>query len=142
MKRPVTTLPTSSLFLRKDAGFHEILPVAGREGAGREKEVGLLQGACDLKGGHMVGLEPRRIEGDPDLSFLSADEGELRYILVLLDLVAEFGADPPEFIAGIAVAVAPEGQGEDRHVVDGPLLDQRRGDARRYPVVSWPTACC
>ena len=110
----------------ESAGFHEVFPVSGRKGSGRKTEVCLLQGASDLKGGHVVRLEPRRIQCNPDLPFLSADQGELRHILVLLDFVAQFGPDPPEFIAGVAVAVAPEGQGENRHVVDGTLLDQRR----------------
>ena len=83
----------------------------------------------------MISLQPGRIEGNPDLPLLSADEGKLRNVLILLDLVAKFGADPSQFITGVAVAVAPEGQGQDRHVIYGTLLDQRRRNSRRNPVV-------
>jgi hypothetical protein len=118
----------------ESSGFHEIFPVSGRKGAGRQAEICLLQGGDDLKSGHMVRLEFCRIQSNPDLPFLSSDQGKLRYVLVLLDLVAKFCADPPEFIAGVAVAVAPEGQRENRHIIDGALLDQRWQNTRRYPV--------
>jgi len=50
------------------------------------------RGRHDLECGGVVGLEPCRIEADPDLAALAADDGELGYVLVLLDLRAELEA--------------------------------------------------
>ena len=99
------------------------MPV-GKAPEGRRK-FAFCRAPDDLKGGEVIGLEPGRVEDDPDLPLLSADEGKFRNILVFFDLIAQLGGDPPQFVPGIAVAVAPEGQGEDRHIVDGALLDQR-----------------
>jgi len=113
----------------------EGLAVARGVAAGGQGDVGLAQGVHDLEGRDVVCLEPGRIEDHPGLAALAPDDGEFGHVLVLLDLRAELQGHPPELVARDAGALAPEGEREDGHVVDGAGLDHRLGDAGRDPVV-------
>jgi len=115
--------------------LHHGLPVACRVVPGRDDDVGLLQGAHDLEGRHVVRPEPLRVQHDADLAPLASYHGALGYVLALLDLAGKLLGDAPELIAGVAWVPAPERERQDGHVVDGLGLDQGLGHPGRDDVV-------
>ncbi len=111
---------------------HELLIVRGKI-TRRQQEVALLQGLDHLEGGRIVGPEPQGIDRDPYLPALAADHVELPDVRILLQFIAHIKGNPAEFVS--VVTGAPEGKGEDGHIVDRSRFYERLGNARRDLVV-------
>jgi len=108
------------------------LTVVGGEPAAGEAPVERAERAVHLHGRQAVGGEPVRVEHHPDLAALAADDGGRRHVGGLLDGIVHLGGDATQ--VEVAVALAPERQRQDGHVVDGARLDERLGGARRDEV--------
>ncbi len=105
------------------AGLQQHLLVQRRQAAGVGLEVDLLDLRRDLGDGEVARGQLQRVETDRHLAAGAADDLGLGHLLDALDAVVDLGRQPPQ--GGVVVAAAVEGQGQDRHVVDGMRLDQR-----------------
>ena len=77
----------------------------------------------------MVGCHLGFIEEHTDLSPLSADDFDLRNIVDFLDLIVDLCGDAAKH--EVIISVAPQGQGKDGNIVNGPGFDQGLAGARR-----------
>ena len=129
---------------------HHVADVVGaaQELAGLEQELAIAGWrTCPTAGGgwmppaRLQHLQGRHRDTPPaglrrastaHLAALPADDGDRRDVRHLLDRVVELRGEPAQL--EIAVAVAPERQRQDRHVVDRARLDERRRGAGRDQV--------
>ncbi len=111
------------------AGLHQKLPVPGGEGAGRQACVPPLDRPHHLEGREPVGGQPCRIETHRKLAAEPTHNPGLGDVVPLLQLFAELAPQFPERLA--VVAGGPEGQGQDRHIIDGLWHHQRLTGPRR-----------
>lgn len=80
----------------------------------------------------MAGGKTLRIERDPKLASLSADDRDLAHAADLLDGLLELGGELPQLES--RVTRAPKRHGENRHVVDRSRLHERGRRAGRNDV--------
>ena len=116
---------------QKTVGMDQHLAFGRGYQAGIAGLVGRLQHAGHPVEVQLIGGQPDGIDLDPHLAGLAADEGGDGNIVLALDEVFHLGRGPAQGI--VVLVVAPEGQGQNGHVIDITGLDQRRrggpGDA-------------
>ena len=117
---------------QKLAGFQQVFAIGRVELAGRQAAVGKPERAGHLQRRKIVGRQLAFIQHDANLAPLPADQRDGRNVRHLLDRVVHLGRDLAQF--EIAVAFARKRQRQNRHVVDGARLHQRRRGARRNQI--------
>ena len=86
----------------------------------------------DLAGGDSARREPRGIELDVELARRPSDHHGLGHVGDGADLLLELDRHPAQIVGAVTRAV--QGERQDRDVVDGVRLDQRRRRTRRRAV--------
>ena len=114
------------------AGLDDDVAVFGRQRPGDLLPIGRTERSEQIDDAQPARSESGRIEMEPDLPSVTADEGGLRDLGDVFDLGIDLRGDPPQ--GQMVVTFGVEGQREDRHVVDRSRLDQRRGRSGRYPL--------
>ena len=94
--------------------------------------IATLNGPRYRVGRQTVGVEPRGVERHTHLAGPAADERHLRHIRNLGDGLTQLRRQAPQLV--VAVPLGRQCEREDRHVIDGPRLDERPGHAGRDPV--------
>src|SRR6266568_3152615 len=97
-------------------GLNKKLPVLAREGARLEGGVSLLERPHDLQRRELITGQPGRVELDPQLAGQPPLELGLGHVVAFLQLVAHLAGYSAQ--GEMVVPVGPEGQRQDRHVVD------------------------
>ena len=114
------------------AGFQKILPVAAGERARRHPSIGQAEGSGDLQWRKVVRIQAGRIESDLNFAALAADQRHGRDIRRLLDRIIHLRGDAAQL--DVAVALAPKGERQDRHIVNRARLDERERCAGRNQI--------
>ena len=114
------------------AGLHDDLPVTGRQRSGDLLAIRGTEGAEDVEHSQPTRGERGRVELDPHLAPIAAEQRGVRDVRHVLELGLHLRGHPPE--GEMVQAIGVEGQREDRDVVDRAHLEQRRGRAGRDPV--------
>ena len=121
--------------VQEAAGLHNGLSVGAGEGAGRQGGVALLQGTGHLQRRQTVAGQARGIQRHPQLAGQPALDLDLGAVLALLQFIGHFPGQGPQ--GAVVVALRPEGQGQDRHIVDGFRHHQRlAGPGRQHAAVA------
>ena len=94
--------------------------------------IGRRQGVDDIRAGETPGGELLRVELHPELTVGATDDARLSDLGHALDRRLDLHRDPAQ--GQVIVVGAVQGQGQDRHIVDGARLDQGWGDAGRNAV--------
>ena len=107
--------------------------LAPRDGARRvATHVGARDGLLNRERIEIVGRQPRGIDVHANLPRSPADDGDLRHVVDFGDGIAQLDGERPQLI--VAIARRPYRDGQDRHVVDRPRLDDGPDDAGRDAV--------
>ncbi len=117
---------------QEGAGLDQHLLAVALEAPRRGRRVLGPDRLSDGRGIEPVARQALGVEAHPHGSRLAAEQGRLRDVGELVHLAPELGRDLAQAIG--VVAVAPQGEREDRDVVDGAQLDQREPRPRRHLV--------
>ncbi len=110
-------------------GVDANLAVILGEAAGLQAGVCGLQTACNGERRLSICIQLGGIEHHPHGAWKPTDDGTLRDVGNLLQIVLNLVGDGAQLVA--VVVLAPQGQRENRHIVDGTRLDDRLRHARR-----------
>ena len=122
-------MPTSSASGQERAGFHHHLLVVTGQFAGDILAVGLLQHGNQAGGTEVARGELGRVQQHAQLPVRAADEGGFSHLRHLLHGVVHLRHEPAQ--REMIVARTVKCQRQDRHVVNGPGLDERLRNAVR-----------
>ncbi len=115
--------------LQKRAGFHDDFMVVAGQVAGGILPVRLLQHRHQAGGRKIARRQPHRVEQHAHLPLRAADDGRLGDQRHLLHRVIHLRGQPPQ--REMIVMRTVNRQRQNRHVVNRPRLDERRGNAVR-----------
>ncbi len=114
---------------QEGAGLHQQLAVVLDQRAGRLGSVADLEGVADVLGGNTVGIHPLRVHDHPHHAVRPAQC--FNFARALDPLQLDFGGmgHLPQLVGAAGDILRPQGQADDRHVVDADRLDDRLAHA-------------
>ncbi len=118
--------------LQEGAGLDQDLLTVDVDAAGGQRLVRLAQCPRQLGQRQPAARHGSAVGHHPHPARQATDQGRLTDLIHLLDRIVDLCRDAPQ--DAVVIGIAPEGQGQDRHIVDGAYLDQGLAHAGRNAV--------